>query len=173
MAETWREVSQWAGLYEVSDLGRVRSLGHDKFHKGRVLKPVMGGYKSGYCTVVLAEKSAARKARFYVHRLVAFAFLPNPLALPEVNHLNGVKTDNRVENLGWVSALQNGQHASRVGLVARGERRPEARLTEREVLAIKQSPRIRGTQAALAVAYRVSPATISLIIRGKNWRWLG
>jgi len=167
--EEWRGVVGWADLYEVSDLGRVRSLNR-KFHRGRILRPVRGGWSRGYLTVVLSDKAAARKVRFYVHRLVALAFIPNSLALPEVNHLNGIKTDNMVGNLEWVTALQNGQHASRLGLMPRGERRPEAKLTELQVIAIRVECENGGNKTLVAARYGISPAAVALIVKRINWR---
>lgn len=97
--EEWRPVVGYEGLYEVSNLGRVRSLDRYvkgkgesyRLHKGKVLSP---GIKSdGYLIVNLQRRM------FYVHRLVTEAFLPNPDNLPEVNHKDEDKTNNRVDNL--------------------------------------------------------------------------
>lgn len=111
MAE-WRDVPGWEGLYKVSDDGRVRTLqdSHRK-SKNEEIAQTLRGY--GYQYVNLYSKS--RKAQFPVHRLVAMAFIPNPENKREVNHKNGIKTDNKVENLEWVTRKENEEHSRRMG----------------------------------------------------------
>ena len=105
--EIWKPVVEYEGLYEVSSFGRVRSL--DRYDgrgwriKGRILKPTID--KKGYLTVGLS-KNNQRKA-FKVHRLVALHFIPNIENKPEIDHINTIKTDNRVENLMWVTPKEN------------------------------------------------------------------
>lgn len=118
--EEWRPVVGYEGVYEVSDLGRVRSV--DRWNvdsRGRKFKRsgrIIAGGKSGagYPYVVLWRNSREKLA--YVHRLVAEAFLPPIQGKLEVNHINGVKTDNRAENLEWCTSSENKSHAFRVGL---------------------------------------------------------
>lgn len=97
MKEEWREILGYEGLYEVSNTGFVR-----KVNSGHILKDRDNG--RGYRYVRLHNGSIYT---VYVHRLVAKAFLPNPLGLPQVNHKNEVKDDNRVENLEWCTAKYN------------------------------------------------------------------
>lgn len=93
--EIWVKIPGFNGRYEVSSRGRVR---------GRwVLKPYMT--KDGYLVAQLREDGKTRK--FRINRLVATVFIPNPENLPQVNHKNENKTDNRVENLEWCTAKQN------------------------------------------------------------------
>lgn len=91
----WAKIENRPG-YSVNSCGDVRN---DK--TGRILKPHLG--TSGYLQVMIGRKTSP----LYVHRLVASAFLPNPQNLPQVDHINGNKTDNRVENLRWVSVSEN------------------------------------------------------------------
>lgn len=113
--EEWRDVCGYEGRYEVSNLGRVRSLARlvnrqnwTSFQlPGRILRP--RSTRKGYLIVALCRES--KQKNFTVHRLVAKAFIPNPSDLPEVNHRNGDKTDNRVENLEWVTAAENVKHS--------------------------------------------------------------
>ena len=93
--ETWRKIEERQN-YSVSNLGQVRN---DK--TGRILKLHKG--TSGYYQVMMGRKTVP----LYVHRLVANAFIDNPDNLPQVDHINGNKTDNRVENLRWVSVSDN------------------------------------------------------------------
>lgn len=115
--ENWKAIPGFEGRYEVSDHGRVRSLPHEvaigngaeRTTRGHLLK--LQQARNGYLMVSLGR----RYKHMGVHRLVASAFLPNPEELPEVNHRNLNKTDNRVENLEWVSKHENMDHAHKTG----------------------------------------------------------
>lgn len=102
MEEIWKDIKGYEGLYEVSNIGRVRSLNK---RKKRVLKNE-NGY--GYLRVSLSKNNKLK--HFQVHRLVAQSFIPNVNNFPEVNHINGVKDDNRVENLEWCTRNENELH---------------------------------------------------------------
>ena len=100
-SENWKEIDGYDGMYQVSDLGRVRSL---KFGKVRVLKPQKD--KGGYLCVNLYRNRKMK--HFYVHRLVADAFIPNDdETKTQINHRNEVKSDNRVSNIEWCTAQYN------------------------------------------------------------------
>lgn len=98
------------GDYEVSDSGQVRS---NKFGTPKILKQSIRSKTAGYFAVSLQIGSL--KKTFCVHRLVAEAFIPNPGNLPQVNHKNGNKLDNRTNNLEWVSCSQNVSHSVALG----------------------------------------------------------
>lgn len=115
MEEIWKAIKGYEGRYEVSNLGRVRSfdkvlyLKNSSFmHKGRIIK-LRPGKTSPYLLASLSS-NGVRKVKL-VHRLVAEAFIDNSELKPEVNHKNGVKTDNRASNLEWVTSSENKQHA--------------------------------------------------------------
>lgn len=119
MVEIWRDIAGYEGLYQVSNEGRVRSLtrlittkrGVVKRKKGALMKQCLS---SGYPRVALWIENIKTDIR--VHALVAGAFIPNPENKACVNHINAVKTDNRVKNLEWATIKENNNHAYKMGL---------------------------------------------------------
>lgn len=105
---TWKDVIGYEGLYRISSKGDIFSIRSD-----RQMKTLQNS--RGYVCCNLDNGSGGRNS--VVHRLVAMAFIPNPHSKPYVNHINGIKTDNRVENLEWCTHAENMQHASRAGLL--------------------------------------------------------
>ncbi len=111
MEEIWKSIKNYEGLYEVSNLGRVRSLdrvtittnGKTVPFKGKILKTIK--HKNGYLKVNL-NKDKKQKTHL-VHRLVAEAFIPNPNNKKYIDHINTIRDDNRVDNLRWVTASEN------------------------------------------------------------------
>lgn len=103
--ERWVTINEFPN-YQVSNLGNVKNS------KGKLLKPELT--KKGYLQIKLFNGSTRKGIR--VHRLVAQYFIPNPCNLPHVNHRNGIKTDNKVCNLEWVTPLENNKHAIETGL---------------------------------------------------------
>lgn len=113
--EIWKPILNYEGLYEISNLGRVKSLpkswiageGVLRSHNGKILKQSYSNInRTGYLQVVLYKDSV--KVKYKVHRLVALSFLGNPPQEDsQVDHINGIKTDNKVSNLRWVSRYEN------------------------------------------------------------------
>ena len=113
--EVWRDVVGYEGLYEVSNLGRVRSLDKEIIITGVQKRPVKGIKKGkiftpsqnpqGYYYTTLHKNKKTKTVR--VHRLVAQAFIPNPENKPYIDHINTIKTDNRVQNLRWATQKEN------------------------------------------------------------------
>ena len=114
--EIWKDIPEYEGLYQVSNLGKIKSLerynykGHHNLEK--ILKPVL--CKNGYYYVSLCKNKKVKS--FQVHRIVANTFLNNKNNYPCINHINGVKTDNRVENLEFCTYSHNEKEAYRIGL---------------------------------------------------------
>ena len=102
----WRPISGYEGLYEVSSLGEIRSLNYNRTGKTRTLKTCI---KKGYVVINLSKNNV--KKNHQVHRLVAQAFIPNGENKTEVNHIDGNKENNTVDNLEWVNRSENMQHA--------------------------------------------------------------
>ena len=103
MNEIWKDIVGYEGLYQISNLGRVKSLNYSRTGKENILSP--GLNSGGYYTVSLFKNGEIKK--FRVHRLVALAFIPNPENKPCVDHINGVRTDNCVKNLRWCTQKEN------------------------------------------------------------------
>ena len=112
--EHWKAIAGYEGIYEVSDMGRVKSLNYNRTRNEKILKPRKTN--NGYLRVSLCKDGHTKQT--LVHRLVAKAFIPNPNNLKTVNHKDEVKTNNTVGNLEWISQKDNlnyGTHNKRVG----------------------------------------------------------
>ena len=118
--EVWKDIPHYEGLYQISNLGRVKALPRKRINHtgGEWIQPecIMATRLNadGYETVSLTTGEHIRKTE-KIHRLVALAFLANPDNLPEVNHKNCVRHDNRVENLDWISRKDNCAYTSTCG----------------------------------------------------------
>ena len=131
--EVWRDVKNYEGRYQVSSMGRVKSLerkfphwrGGERIQKERILKPRTN--KGGYLQVVLC--TGGKQKTLTVHRLVAAAFHDNPEGKPQVNHINEDKTDNRVSNLEWATARENINHGTHNERVAKSQSKPVGQYT--------------------------------------------
>ena len=119
MEEVWKDIKGYEGMYQVSNLGRVRSLNriitnkNKKYEiKGKIISNSTS--KLGYKKVTL--QSNGERKTFQVHRLVAQTFINNPNDKPQVNHIDGDKANNQVHNLEWVTSSENITHAFAIGL---------------------------------------------------------
>lgn len=176
MEEIWKVITNYNGLYKVSNMGRIK-VASRKIPCGRSNKTFIykekiltqSHTKQNYLRVYLNAPSSKRKMHL-VHRLVAKNFIPNPKNKPQVNHKNGIKTDNRVENLEWVTDQENKNHAVVNNLTLSGEKHLSAKLTWKEVLEIrKKYKRYIYTIPMLAKEYNVGVSAIDKIVYHKSW----
>ena len=107
--EIWKDIEGFEGLYQVSNMGRVKSLNYRRTGKEGILKPL----NDGRCYQQVKLWKDGKKKWYKIHRLVAQAFLDNSENLPEVNHLDQDKTNNKVENLEWCTSKQNCNYGTR------------------------------------------------------------
>ena len=173
--EKWKAIKGYEGLYEVSDLGNIRSIGRYtparsgscKFQKGMVRK--LSFIPKRYVCATLSKEGVPRT--FDIHRLVAKAFIPNPDNLPEVDHKDNNKHNNRVDNLQWISRLGNAQKAVASGLQPRGDRCSNAVATEEIVLKIRKLYATTvPSQLKLEKMFGISRGAIWYIVNRKTWR---
>lgn len=133
--EEWRPISGLEENYEVSNLGRVRRIKTGcGTYEGRILH--FSNHNHGY--LIASMSLNAKHHRRYVHRLVAEAFIPNPDGKPEVNHIDGNKHNNCVDNLEWCTRAENNRHMFRTGLVdmkkfGESKRKPKSEVTKRRM----------------------------------------
>lgn len=141
-----------------------------KTHKARVISPVMVS-PPGYLRVsAMREKN---RPRFYVHRLVALAWVPGYTDGAHVNHINGIKTDNRAVNLEWVSSSENIRHAWDTGLCLPGEFMGSSKLCGEQVIAIRDAHSYGVPVAVLARIAGISRSAVDKIVSNETWRHLG
>jgi hypothetical protein len=162
-SEIWKSIPDFEDRYEVSNLGRVRGVtAYKRYRCGRILNPKLR--KVGYPSVCLRDASQ-RKHDKSVHRLVMLAFVGSDGRT--VNHKNGIKTDNRLTNLEYVTFSENTRHAYATGLLVtpRGEKHWNSKLTSHDVAEIK-SLRGQMTRRVIAERFGISIDHVSRIWRG-------
>ncbi len=113
--EIWKPIDGYSGIYEVSNLGNVRSYRNGKHGTRIVPYFIVGQRGKHYRNVVLCDKDKGQKSA-YVHALVAKHFVPNPNGFNEINHIDGDKMNNRADNLEWCTHKENMEHARKTGL---------------------------------------------------------
>ena len=166
--EIWAWISGYEGDYQESTFGRTKSF---KRGKVKIMKPSLDS--NGYLFVELHKNDGGKK--FKVHQLVAQTFIPNPKNLPEVDHKFGMRLDNSVGNLQWVTRAENNTLAFALSLYnhPKGEGHHNALMTNAQAEYCRKV-HIKGDKefgsAALARKFAVNPSTIIQIVRGKSYK---
>lgn len=163
--ENWKNVKGYEGLYKISDGGNVFSL-----RSNRNLKPQVN--TTGYLQLPLCVNG--EKKLVCIHRLIAEHFIPNPDNKPQVNHIDGNKKNNQLDNLEWVTAHENMVHSHALGLnksLKKGINHHKNKLTENDVREIR---RLYATgmisQTSLSKKFGTNQTNIGFIVRRKIWK---
>jgi len=168
MDDIWKDIDGYEGLYQVNNLGVVRSLQRrvkSKRHgtfltvNGRIMKnriTVSGYFYSRLCKDCI-------HLNIYTHKIIAKAFIPNPENKPQVNHINGIKADNRIENLEWCTPKENVDHAFDTGLAPAGHRHHKSKITPTDLAQIKNMLSNGVCQTTIAHQFMVCKQTITNI----------
>lgn len=182
MSEVWKDIffkgESYSNYYQVSDQGNVRSVDRFITYKDgkRVFKkgiPIVGSFdKNGYHQVLLYKNTRRITAR--VHRIVLDTFSQNVHKKPEINHINGVKDDNRLENLEWVTVSENAIHARLTGLqpTQYGKDNPNIKLTKTDVLKARELRNSGMKLTSIAESIGTSVSNVKNIVYGYTWTWL-
>ena len=163
--EIWKDIPSYEGHYQVSNLGNVKSI---KYSRQRILKPATNIH--GYFMVCLHVKNTQKLIT--IHSLVSMAFLnhkPNKTHEIVIDHINNLKTDNRLENLRWDTRKNN--HADKIlhGTEQRGSKNGNAKVTEEIALLAKYG---KDSLSNLASKFQLSKSTLSNIRYGQTWKHL-
>lgn len=172
--EIWKPVKDWNGKYLISDHGKVKSINgrsKKKFPEGEILK--CGIDSTGYRASCFRKPSTKYQTRFRVHVLVAEHFIFKPTWAECVNHKDGNKLNNHWSNLEWTTMGDNVRHAVKIGIFdIKGEKHMHAKLTNNEVIKMRELRKQGLTHQAIADQFGVCRRQAGDVINGVNWGWL-
>lgn len=167
--EEWVDVPGLQGYYQASSFGRVKTLERTnkdgRLRREKLLKYIM--HETGYFRVQLYYPDG-KKPIMLVHRIICTSFHNNSFNKPQVNHINGIKTDNSSTNLEWVTLSENSQHAINTGLFTQiGEKTHFAKLSNNQAIEIYLS---KSKVVDLMAIYNISKSVIYAIKSGLSWK---
>jgi hypothetical protein len=176
MNELWKDIEGYEGLYQISNLGRVKSLSRiweagikgvyrtklDTIRKLQITK-------KGYAQIILKHPDNKSKG-YAVHRLVAKAFIPNLKSFPQVNHIDCNKLNNHVSNLEWCTNDFNIKHANKNGLHGKGELHARSKWKESDVLLFRKLHSEGVKMVDISKKYGINSGTLFSIIHRTNWK---
>lgn len=170
MEEEWRPIPGWEGIYDVSNLGRVRGLRRKSpKNAGGVMTPNING--QGYHSVLLRNIKEKRQIRYMIHRVVCIVFNGEPPSeIHHADHIDNNKNNNCSNNVQWLLPAENQRKKSSDGVMPWGSRNHLAVLTEDKVIQIRQRLSEGREQKLVAVEFDVCPATISHIHNRRSWK---
>lgn len=179
--ETWKDVIDFEGLYEVSDMGNIRRSSLIEWRKNKrgfiykrtLKKRTIKGYSyKGTDHLRVNIYKDGKACQVLVHRLVAIAFVENPLKMECVNHVDGDKFNNKASNLEWCTRSENILHAYKIGLMDwnKGSTHPQSKLTESDIPIIKGLyNHLCCTCEQVGSIYSVTRTAVRKIIDNKSW----
>jgi hypothetical protein len=173
MNEEWKTIRGYEGFYEVSDLGRVRSLDRTDCggykRRGRVLKP--GTKAHGHKFLILCGRDGSKRNR-HIHDLVLTTFVGDRPEGMEGCHGDGDAGNNRLDNLRWDTHVRNVRDTVKHGTVARGQAHGMATLSEADARSIFDLASAGVDQKQIALGLKITPGHVLNILRGKRWAHL-
>ena len=162
-----KEIAGFEGKYDITSDGDVISLNYSGTGKEKILKARADN--KGYLRVVLHKNNKPYEHK--IHRLVAEAFIPKIEDKNYINHINGDKADNRIENLEWVTLSENTKHAFDTGLKShKGEKHPQSKLKEQDIYEIFNLYYKGYKRKQIAPIFNVSHYTITDVLNRKSWK---
>lgn len=164
MEEIWKDINGYEGLYKVSNLGRIRS-----YRRRKPLSPIED--RNGYYKINLTKDKEMKTYR--IHRLVASCFIDNIDNKPEVNHIDGNKKNNNIDNLEWVTRSENESHSYRTGLRSgkKGVMHHNCKITEEIVIKIREMwDTGEYVQREIAEKFNIKTNNVWKIINGIRWK---
>lgn len=162
--EIWKDIPGYEGYYQASNLGRIKSF----YKNGKILNPSINMH--GYKQIVLINHNGRKT--WTIHRIIAKTFIPNIYNKPFINHINGIKTDNNINNIEWCTASENIIHGFKIGLIKRNknEKSKSSKLSwdiVSQIRLIKNRDKISNRK--LAKQYGVCHTLINKIINNTKW----
>jgi hypothetical protein len=163
--EIFKDIKGLSGKYQVSNKGRIKSFYVS--NKGRIMKPE---HRSKRYLCIGLRLDLVKK-NYVIHRLVANAFIDNPENKPQINHKDGVKTNNHIENLEWCTKSENMKHSYATGLQVplRGANNPRSLLNQKQVNIIKAMKGMEIKQKEIAILFNVHSSTVSAIYKNRTY----